>query len=152
MLLPKILSMISFAFLCTAIVSQDTEGCKDHPLFPIRVPHYYLSECSAVYDSIVFDFPPAGMEMRPQQGIKSFFRYDFNFESMEQKPQCPLILQTIESTAASLGTISPFAHRNASIRIWKLITPSGDIAWIKVECGGDEDNDFYNLTIIERVW
>jgi len=128
--------------------AQDVEGCRDHSLFPYRIPHYFISECVIDCDSALFHFMPEHLGLTPG-GKKTYLRYDFNFESMEVKPECANILQSFVDLSGKVGLVTIFEQTDVSVKIFNVHMPAGDVLWVKVECGGDEHNDYYLLTIVE---
>ena len=144
----KISLTLIFTFMGCITFAQDVEACRDHPLFPYRIPHYFISECVIDCDSALFHFIPAQPGLNPS-GKKTYLRYDFNFESMEVKPECANILQSYEDLAMKLGTLTIFEQADVNVKIFNVQMPGGDALWVKVECGGDEHNDYYILTIVE---
>src|SRR5687768_12613773 len=148
MSLIKISLTLIFTFLGCMAFAQDVEGCRDHPLFPYRIPHYFISECVIDCDSALFHFMPEqpGLTL---SGKKTYLRYDFNFESMEVKPGSANILQFYEDLARNMGLLTIFEQDDVRMKIFNVHMPGGDALWVKVECGGDEDNDYYILTVVE---
>lgn len=144
----KISITLTFTLLSALCFGQDLDGCRDHPLFPDRVPHYYITECLMDCDSSLFHFMPEKSGLIPS-GKKTYLRYDFNFESMEMKPECAHILQSYETLAMKIGTLTIFEQADVNVRIFNVRMPNEDALWVKVECGGDEHNDYYILTVVE---
>ena len=53
----KIISLLLLTslFSATVFAQQDTEGCKDSPMFPKRMPNYFISECKSNYGEADFN-------------------------------------------------------------------------------------------------
>jgi hypothetical protein len=66
------------AILITGLAAQqaDSPGCKDHPLFPSRMPEYRLETCK-VEDFGVYDFFTTKGPKTPVEGRFTFLTYSF---------------------------------------------------------------------------
>lgn len=135
----------------TIVYSQDSIPCAAHYLFPERMTNYLLTECMSNSDSLEFTFPVDSFATTPyqQQHIKSLRRYDFDFESMEMKPECISILKFYEDTAITKGQSTIFNDKDQKVRIVRLLMASVNMVWVKIECMGDDNNDYYLITILE---
>jgi OmpA-OmpF porin, OOP family len=134
--------------LVSNLFSQDTEGCKDNPMFPTRMPNYTLSECRNNFDAI--DFPIGEDDAKvSKEGTKSFSRYDFNDASGQPKPSCLQILRNYENAAKKLGATTVWLNKDAARATFKIMKNGKEATWIKIESGGNENTDFYELTVIQ---
>lgn len=129
--------------------SQDAEGCKEHPMFPSRMSNYLLSECTNNFDAVEFNLAAGGTKMTTKEGTKTSVRYDFNPEAGQQKPSVLQILRNYEAAAKKIGGTTAFLNAGEAIGVFKIMKNSKEVAWVKVECGGDGSNDFYVLYIVE---
>jgi OmpA-OmpF porin, OOP family len=127
---------------------QDAEGTKDHPMFPNRMANYTRSESSTNFDAVEFNLAAGATKMVTKEGTKSLVRYDFNPESGQSKPSPLQILRNYEAAAKKIGAETQFLSAGEGIAVFK-IAKNGSEVWIKLETGGDGNNDFYILTILE---
>jgi OOP family OmpA-OmpF porin len=143
-LLTLILTLIS-----TTVFSQDAEGCKEHPMFPNRMSNYLLADCKTNFDAVDFNLAAGGSKMITKEGTKTTLRYDFNAESGLAKPSCLQILRNYESAAKKIGGVTAFFNVGEVTAVFKLLKNGREAAWVKIETGGNDNNDFYVLTIVE---
>ena len=99
----RLLFGLFLLFISNMTFSQDMEGCKEHPLFPNRMPNYILSECPTNFDAVDFNVAAGGAQVITKEGTKTALRYDFNAESGQQKPSCLQILRNYENAAKKIG-------------------------------------------------
>lgn len=118
-------------------------------MFPTRMSNYLITECTSNFDAVDFNIAAGGYNMITKEGTKTSVRYDFNLESGQQKPSPLQILRNYESAAKKIGGITMFLNSEEAVGVFKIVKNSKEIAWVKVECGGDGSNDFYILYIVE---
>ncbi len=149
----KLLFFNSFCVLVmTQIVfgqDQDTDGCKDHPMFPTRMTNYIISECQNNYDAADFNLAAGGSKMVNKEGTKTFIQYNFNGESGKQKPSVLQILRNYEAAAKKIGGVTIFLNAGEAVGVFKILKNTKEVVWIKVEGIGSDSNDSYVLTILE---
>jgi outer membrane protein OmpA-like peptidoglycan-associated protein len=136
------------ASLTTTFAQQDAEGTKDHPMFPNRMTNYYISESQTNFDAVDFNLAAGGSNMISKEGTKTRIHYDFNSESGQSKPSALQILRNYESAAKTIGGETVFINAGEGMGTFKVLKPNAEV-WIKVEAGGNDNNDFYELTILE---
>jgi OOP family OmpA-OmpF porin len=142
-----IISLIIIS-LTAAFAQQDAEGTKDHPMFPNRMTNYIRSESTTNFDAVDFNLAPGGAEMVSKEGMKTLIRYDFNTESGQSKPSALQILRNYETAAKKTGGETLFLDAGEGLGTFKILK-NGSETWVKVETGGDGNNDFYYLTVLE---
>jgi OOP family OmpA-OmpF porin len=147
-------SSILFCFILIAsshylFAQQDAEGCADSPMFPNRMPNYFISECTSNFDEMDFNLNSDGTKMQHKEGTKIMVRYDFNAESGQQKPSVLQILKNYENAAKKIGGVTLFQNAAAAMGTYKLMKNGQETAWVKLECGGNDSNDFYVVTILQ---
>lgn len=145
--------LISSIFLITlfgsAFSQQDAEGCKDSPMFPNRMPNYFISECASNFDEANFNLAAGGEKILRQEGTKTMVHYQFNFESNQPKPSALQLLRNYETAAKKIGGATVFLSASEATATFK-ITKNGKVTvWVKIECGGNDNTDSYELTIIQ---
>lgn len=133
----------------TASAQEDAERCKDPAMFPNRMANYILSECKSNYDAVNFNLAADEEKMVSKEGTKTFIRYDFNFEAGGDKPSGLQILRNYENAAKKIGATTVFLRVEESIGVFKIMKGGKDVVWIKVQSGGSDNNDFYEVTILE---
>jgi len=134
--------------ISNAIFAQDAEGCKEHPMFPNRMSNYILSECTENFDAEEFWVSPDASKTVNKEGTKTFLRYDFNPESGQQKPSVLQILRNYENAAKKIGGVTMYLDVNSAAAVFKIVKTGKEVAWVKVESGGNDSNDFIMLTIV----
>lgn len=142
----------AFLLLITSITfSQDADGCKEHPMFPNRMPNYILSACPNNFDAAEFWISADASKSVTKEGTKTALRYDYDFslESGQQKPSVLQILRNYETASKKIGGVTMYFNSASSAAVFRIVKNGKDIAWVKVESGGNDGNDFYELTIIE---
>ena len=131
----------------TVFAQQDADGCKDSPMFPKRMSNYFISECKSNYGEA--DFNVKEEEIIHKEGTFTSVRYDFNAESGQQKPSVLQILKNYEAAAKNIGALTVYQSSGTAIGTYKIIKNGADAVWIKIEAGGNDNNDFFVLTIIQ---
>ena len=134
-------------YTATVFAQQDADGCKDSPMFPKRMSNYFISECKSNYGEA--DFNVKEEEIIHKEGTFTSVRYDFNAESGQQKPSVLQILKNYEAAAKNIGALTVYQSSATAIGTYKIIKNGADAVWIKIEAGGNDNNDFFVLTIIQ---
>ncbi len=134
--------------LTTTFAQQDAEGTKDHPMFPNKMTNYFRSESTTNFDAVDFNLAPGGSKMITKEGTKTLIRYDFNTESRQSKPSALQILRNYEAAAKKIGGETLFLNAGEGLGTFKIVKNVSEV-WVNIETGGDGDNDFYYLTILE---
>ena len=80
--------------------TQDTEGCKDHPLFS-RMPGYYITECTQNFNQL--DFYNAKGEDVKLEGNLTYAWYVFNLESGKTEPSYFQITRNYSNAITKAG-------------------------------------------------
>lgn len=142
---------IAFALLLsfTPTFSQDAEGCKEHPMFPTRMTNYILSECKNNFDAVEFNTVAGSGKNITKEGTVTFLRYDFNTETGKQKPSCLQILRNYEAAVKKINGTTVFLNVDEALATFKIIKDGKEIAWVKIECVGNDNTDSYLLRILE---
>jgi outer membrane protein OmpA-like peptidoglycan-associated protein len=140
--------MMAFLFFTSAFAQQDIEGAKDNPMFPTRMPNYFISEVANNFDAVEFNLAAGGTKNVSKEGTKSVVRYDFNAESGKPKPSCLQILRNYEAAAKKIGGETVFLSAGEGIATFKLVKPGAEV-WVKIETIGNDNSDAYYLTILE---
>ena len=141
--------MLASLISVSVFAQQDAESCKDSPMFPKRMPNYFISECKSSFSEADFNLSAGGGKVEHKEGTTTVIRYDFNSESGQQKPSTLQILKNYENAARNIGGVTVFQNSAEAIGTYKLMKSGKETAWVKIDCGGNDNNDFYNLTIIQ---
>lgn len=139
---------LSLTVICNTINSQDLEGSKDPALFPNRISNYIIVEQTKNFDAVDFNMAAGGSKIESKEGTKTVTRYDFNAESGQQKPSVLQILKNYENAVKSIGGTTIFQSSSESQGTYK-IAKFGKEIWVKLESGGNDNTDFYYVTILE---
>lgn len=134
--------------LTTVFAQQDAEGTKDHPLFPSRMSNYFITESKNNFDAAEFNTAPGGSKMVSKEGNKTLIRYEFYYDAGQTKPSPLQILRNYETAAKKIGGQTVYLNAGEAIGVFKITKPSAEV-WVKVESGGNDNSDFYELTILE---
>ena len=128
---------------------QDVENCKDSPMFPKRMPNYFISECESNYNSVEFWSTPMLDTPENKEGNVTFIRYEFNTEVEQKKPSVLQILKNYENAAKGIGGVTLVQNGEQGIGTYKIMKNGQVTAWVKVEGGGNDNTDFYMVTIVQ---
>jgi OOP family OmpA-OmpF porin len=145
----KVLTTWLLLFVSSMAFSQDAEGCKEHPMFPNRMPNYVISECTNNFNAIEFWVSADASKSVTKEGSTTSIRYDFNAESGQQKPSILQILRNYENAAKKIGGTTMYLSTGSAAGVFKIMKAGKEAAWVKVECGGNDSNDFISLIIVE---
>ncbi len=127
----------------------DAEGCKDSPMFPNRMPNYLISECKSNFDAVEFNLAPSGTKVVTKEGTNTHIQYNYNAESGQPKPSPLQILRNYEAAVKKIGGTTVLLKPGEDIATFKILKNGKESVWVKVECGGNDGNDFYVLTILQ---
>jgi OmpA-OmpF porin, OOP family len=135
--------------ISTVTFSQDADGCKEHPMFPDRISNYLISECTNNFNATEFWISPDASKTVTKEGTTTSIRYDYNAESGQPKPSALQILRNYENAARKIGGVTMYFNVASATGVFKIVKNGKEGAWIKVECGGNDSNDFIILTIVD---
>ena len=128
LIFPILLLLLSFRGL-----AQDSEGCKDHPLFS-RMPGYNISECTDNYNQMDF-LNAAGEEVKPE-GNLTFIWYVFNGESGNKEPSFFQIIKNYSNAVLKAGGRK--IYEDGGLGCYEL-NKNGKEFKIKVACANNSD-------------
>ncbi|MFL5763675.1 MAG: OmpA family protein [Bacteroidia bacterium] len=143
-----LLSAVLVFLAAETINAQDLAGAKDPSLFPNRMSNYFLTDQVKNFDAVEFNLAAGGSKNETKEGNKTMTRYDFNGESGQQKPSGLQILKNYENAVKNIGGTTIFQSAGEAMATYKISKPGKEI-WVKLESGGDNNNDFYVVTILE---
>ena len=143
------LATILTLLFCNLLFSQDVENCKDPEMFPTRMQNYLIGECKSNYDAQEFVLAADNTKTITKEGTRTYVRYDFNFESGKAKPSVLQILRNYEAAAKKIGATTIFLSSNDATATFKIVKNGKEAAWISVHPLGNDNNDSYEVNIIE---
>jgi OOP family OmpA-OmpF porin len=138
-----VLMSVACIFLATGLPAQqaDKAGCKDHSLFPTRMPGYVIGNCR-VEDYGVYEFYTAKGPKIPVEGKFTFLTYGFTGSNNE--PSALAVVRNYENAIRKVGgTILE------SVPTWWVngkIVKDGQEIWVQAEKG----NGLIWLRIVEK--
>ncbi|MBL8920121.1 MAG: OmpA family protein [Myxococcaceae bacterium] len=137
------------AFLALALLGagaafaadKEKAGCKDYPVFPTRMPDYFLIDCQ-MREFDKFEFQTGKREKNRVEGKFTMLKYQIGEKKTQQSGLA--ITRNYENAIKQLGgTIAasdPDRWVNGSVKV------DGKEIWVEVYKG----NGFYTLNIIEK--
>ncbi len=140
LLLPPMLLCLS---LPAAAVGPDAKGCKDHPLFPTRMPNYLIEKCETkefgVYEFFTKDGP---RKPRPVEGKVTLITYRVD-DRKEDRSGLEVVRNyenALKKIGGTIAAIEPQRRVNGSV------TVDGKEIWAEAEKG----NSKIWLRIVEK--
>jgi outer membrane protein OmpA-like peptidoglycan-associated protein len=120
----------------------DFKGCKDHPLFPTRMPEYRIADCK-VEDFGVYEFFAAKGPKTPVEGKFTFITYAFTGQRASEPSGLAVVRNYENAIKQAGGTIL------GSVPTWWVngkIVKDGQETWVQAERG----NGKIWLRIVEK--
>jgi hypothetical protein len=139
-----ILMSAMFLLPATGVAAQqpDSKGCKDHPLFPTRMPEYRIEACK-VEDFGVYEFSSTKGPKTPVEGKFTFISYAFTGQRANE-PSGLAVVRNYENAIRKVGgtILQSVPDRWVNGKIVK----DGQEAWAQIEKG----NGKIWLRIVEK--
>jgi len=139
--LTSAIAVLSLGLAATAFAAPDYKNCKDHPLFPTRMPDYYITDCKTVefdaYDFLV----PKGPKNR-QEGRFTYIAYGIDRGKTEQSGVA--VVRNYENAITKIG--GTIAASDPQRWVNGKIVVDGKEVWAQAEKG----NGRIWLRIIEK--
>ena len=138
-----LMSVVSVVVAAGASAAQpDNPGCKDHPLFPTRMPEYRLEACK-VEDYGVYEFFSVKGPKTPVEGKFTFLTYAFT----GQRPSEPSGLAVVRNYENAIRKVGGTMLQSDPQRwVNGKIVKDGQEAWAQIEKG----NGKIWLRIVEK--
>jgi uncharacterized protein YxeA len=105
----------------STFAQQDAEGTKDHPMFPNRMSNYFRSEYESNFDAVNFYITQGGGNEFTKEGNKTRIKYDFNFESGQQKPSALQIFRNYETAVKKIGGDTKYLSASEGVAVFKIV-------------------------------
>lgn len=139
-------TLACFAVLLTVLPAQvqaqaDRAGCKDHPLFPTRMPGYVIETCK-VEAFGAFDFSMVPREKSPVEGKYTFITYVIS--NRKDEPSALAVIRNYENAILQVG--GTIVKSDPNRRVNGKISKDGQEAWVQAEKG----NGKIWLRIVEK--
>jgi len=131
---PLILSMSAvFLLLATGVAAQqaDFKGCKDHALFPTRMPEYRIADCK-VEDFGVYEFFAMKGPKTPVEGKFTFITYSFTGERANE-PSGLAVVRNYENAIRKVG--GTILQSDPQRWVNGKIVKDGQEVWVQAEKG-----------------
>src|SRR5512132_1350337 len=129
---------LSLGLATSAFATPDKAGCKDHPLFPTRMPGYFLADCqSREFDAYEF-FEPRGKKHR-EEGRFTYLAYRIEKGAAEQSGVA--VVRNYENAITKIGgtivNTDPQRWVNGKVAIdgkevWAQAEKGNGLIWIRI--------------------
>lgn len=139
-----ILMSVLFILLATNAVAQqaDSKGCKDHPLFPTRMPEYRIGACKVEAFGVYEFFATKGPKM-PVEGKFTYICYNFTGERANE-PSGLAVVRNYENAIQKVG--GTILQSDPQRWVNGKIVKDGQEVWVQAEKG----NGAIWLRIVEK--
>jgi len=141
----KLIVLMSAVLLFSAasvFAQQDKAGCKDHPLFPTRMPGYVLSNCKVEeYGVFDFSFKP-NVKKLPVEGKFTFIIY--SIPDRKREASALAIIRNYENAIRKIG--GTIVESDPTRWVNGTIVKDGREVWVQAEKG----NGDIRLRIVEK--
>ncbi len=130
----KRLLFLSAAFLAgaPAFAQTDKAGCADHPLFPTRMPGYFIEACKVEEFGRYEFFTPKPPKLAVE-GKLTFITYAVSDRKSE--PSATAVVRNYENALRKAGATGLQADPNATWWVTGKIVKDGQEAWAQAEKG-----------------
>jgi OOP family OmpA-OmpF porin len=125
-----------------AFAGQDMAGCKDHPLFPTRMPDYRLSDCK-VEDFGMYEFSATKGPKTPVEGKFTFIAYTYT-GPRNNEPSGLAVVRNYENAIKKVG--GTILQSDPQRWVNGKIIQDGREIWVQV----DKGNGKIWLRIVEK--
>ena len=137
----RAIAVLAIGITLPALAEPDYKGCKDHPLFPTRMPDYYLSDCKTVeFDG--YDFSTSKPPKNHQEGKFTYIQYTIE----RGKPEASglAVVRNYEAALQKIG--GTIAAQDSQRWVNGNVVIDGREVWAQAEKG----NGVIWLRIIEK--
>jgi outer membrane protein OmpA-like peptidoglycan-associated protein len=128
---------------------EDSEGCKDYPMFN-RMPNYYIAECeSKQFDAYNFTVENSTSEDAKTESVEGKFYYHYQLNSDSAEPSALQIFRNYENAlkqinAKIMGKV--IEQNNSYSFICAKVTKGKNEVWIKLTVSQPD----YEIVILEK--
>jgi OmpA-OmpF porin, OOP family len=132
---------VALGIASTAFAASDKRGCADHPLFPTRMPEYFIVDCQTKeFDGYDF-FVPKGPKRR-EEGKFTYIAY--HTEDRKKEPSGLAVVRNYENAITKIGGTIAASEPNRWVN-GKVVVDGREV-WVQAEKG----NGAIWLRIIEK--
>ncbi len=129
---------------------EDSEGCKDYPMFN-RMPDYYIAECdSKQFDAYNFTVENSTSDDAKTETVEGkFFYYHYQLNSDVAEPSALQIFRNFENALKQINAkiIGRVVEQNNSYSfICAKVTKGKNEVWIKITASQPD----YEIVIVEK--
>jgi len=124
------LLFIALLSVFPAFAQADKAGCKDHPLFPSRMPGYFLDACKTE-EFGVFDFSLVGGVKQPVEG--KFTSLSYTIPNRKDEPSGLAVVRNYEAAIVKAG--GTILKMDADRRVNGKIAKDGQEVWVQASKG-----------------
>jgi len=140
-LLPHVLFLLSLGLAAPAVAEPDKKGCADHPLFPTRMPDFFIVDCKTTeFDG--YEFFTAKPPKNRQEGRFTFITYQL--ERGKNDASGVAVVRNYENAIAKIG--GTVAASDPQRWVNGTVTVDGKEIWAQAEKG----NGKIWLRIVEK--
>jgi outer membrane protein OmpA-like peptidoglycan-associated protein len=132
------LFVVSLGLATAALAEADKKGCTDHPLFPTRMPEFFIADCKAAeFDS--YEFFTAKPPKNRQEGRFTFITYQLNQGKADASGVA--VVRNYEAALAKIGgsiaASDPQRWVNGSVNvdgreIWAQAEKGNGKIWLRI--------------------
>lgn len=124
------IALLCLALATAAVAEPDKRGCTDHPLFPTRMPGYYIADCQ-VREFDAYDFFVAKGPKHREEGKLTLIVYQLERGQSDQSPLA--MVRNYENALTKIGgTVAgsdPKRWMNGNVVV------DGRESWVQAEKG-----------------
>jgi outer membrane protein OmpA-like peptidoglycan-associated protein len=138
----RAIALLSLVLASTAFAEPDKKGCADHPLFPTRMPDYYIVDCKTTeFDS--YDFYVLKGPKHREEGKFTYLAYHINKGKTEQSGLA--VVRNYEAAITKIG--GTIVASDPQRWVVGNVVVDGKEVWFQAEKG----NSAYWLRVIEKT-
>jgi OOP family OmpA-OmpF porin len=144
----RAIELLGFLILAAggaAFAQEDSQGCKDHPVFN-RMQNFYITGCKEQkYDEVDF---------RNEEGKRSkvagkVYELDYAIKEGLTPPSALQVIKNYENAIKKVGGVK--VYQEESYEIWLKLAKAGKTFWVYVDSWhGGGKGETYGMTIVEQ--
>jgi OOP family OmpA-OmpF porin len=130
----KLFVLISVAVLAAspAFAQKDRAGCTDHPLFPTRMPGYFIENCKAEEFGF-YEFFTRKPPKRRAEGKHTFITYAISPGATQASALA--VVRNYEAALQKIGATEITTDQNATWWVNAKVAKAGQEAWAEAQKG-----------------
>jgi outer membrane protein OmpA-like peptidoglycan-associated protein len=115
-----------------ALAQKDKAGCTDHPLFPTRMPGYYIESCK-LEEFGFYEFFTRKPPRRRVEGKHTFLTYAISPGATQASALA--VVRNYEAALQKVGATEITTDRNAAWWVNAKVAKAGQEAWAEAQKG-----------------